>query len=112
MRESSAWIDRLLPWAICAGLTACGQSAQRSEQPVHSGPEPDSARLARIALDSANRASQFISEVLRYEPHGDSIRIVTMPDPRRNQLRVIDGMAIIWLRPDGRILRLTWTDSA
>lgn len=73
-------------------------------------PEADSTRLTHIALDSANRASGFISEVLRYERHGDSIRIVTMPDQRRN--RVTDGMAIIWLRRDGRILRLTWTDSA
>lgn len=77
---------------------------------MRSGPEVDSMRMTHIAFDSANRASGFISEVLRYEPHGDSIRIVTMPDQRRN--RIIDGMAIIWLRRDGRILRLTWTDSA
>jgi len=110
VKESSGWIHGVLPWAIFAGLPACGQSARRPEQAVRSGLEADSARLAHIALDSANRSSGFISKVFRYEPHGDSIRIVTIPDQRGG--RVIDGMSIIWLRRDGRILRLTWTDSA
>jgi len=77
---------------------------------VRRGLEADSARMAHIALDSANRASGFISKVFRYEPHGDSIRIVTIPDQHGG--RVIDGMSIIWIRRNGRILRLTWTDSA
>jgi hypothetical protein len=77
---------------------------------VRSGLDADSVRIAHIALDSANRASGFISKVFRYELHGDSIRIVTIPDQRGG--RVIDGMSIIWLRRDGQILRLTWTDSA
>ena len=70
----------------------------------------ESASLARAALDTVGRASGSVSEILRYEVHGDSVRIVTMPDQRRN--RITDGMAVIWLRRDGRILRVAWSDSA
>ena len=70
----------------------------------------DSAALARAALDTVDRASGFVSEILRYELHGDSVRIVTMPDQQRNV--IIDGMAVIWLRRDARVLRVTFTDSA
>jgi hypothetical protein len=98
--------------AICA-VGACGGGSAESPRgaPSASAPVPaDSASLARAALDTVDRASGFASEILRYELYGDSVRIVTMPDQRRNV--IIDGMAVIWLRRDARVLRVTFTDSA
>lgn len=103
----------LLMLGSVAAFAACTRGPAESARGVTSATAPptlDSASLARAALDTVNHAAGFISEVLRYELHGDSVRIVTIPDQRRNI--VIDGMAVIWLRLDGRILRLAFADSA
>src|SRR5690349_11660426 len=110
VKESSA-IRLGCVMTLSVGLAASDQRTHLEEKGARrTAAAIDSAHLARVALDSTNRASHFVSEVLRYELHGDSVRIVTMPDHRKNP--ILDGMAIIWLRRDGRILRLTWTDSA
>jgi hypothetical protein len=97
---------------VTAVITAC--SARKVPQVAAGASCPsggaDSTRLACIALDTVDRSFHFVSVVLRYEVHGDSVRIVTMPDQSKN--RVIDGMGIIWLRRSGAILSVAMTDSA
>ena len=111
MKKSSAFRLARRTLILSVGLAGCAQRADVRESVERRATAAiDSARVTRAALDSANHASRFISEVLRYETHGDSVRIVTMPDQRKNPM--LDGMAVIWVRRDGRILRLTWTDSA
>lgn len=112
-----AMVTRIIRHVVVLGVVcvvgACGGGPGEFPRgaPSASAPVPaDSASLARTALDTVDRASGFVSEILRYERHGDSVRIVTMPDQRRNV--IIDGMAVIWLRRDGQVLRMSFTDSA
>lgn len=94
-------------FASCGG--GPGEYAGRSSETARLL-TPDSASLARTALDTVDHASGIVSEILRFDLHGDSVRIVTVPDRRKNV--IVDGMAVVWLRRDGRVLRVIYTDSA
>ncbi len=76
----------------------------------------DSARVARIALDTVKAAyavgrAGFESTVLRYEPDSAAgfVRIVTM---RQRQGHVIDAIAVVLMGCDGRLFNLVLSDSA
>lgn len=98
--------------------SACSQDAAATPQRAvlasdAAGPTRacDSARAARVALDSLARLDPFRSAVLRFARDTAGARIVTWPvQPPRG--RITDGMAIVRVGHDCRIVSLFRTDSA
>jgi hypothetical protein len=104
----------MLKGAACAlaiGLWACGGVSQGADQSTGRATPCDSARAARVALDSLARLDRSPSAVLRFERDSAGVRIVTLPDRQANAT-VRDGMAIIRVGPNCRIVTLVQTDSA
>jgi hypothetical protein len=74
------------------------------------GAQPcDSARAARVAIDSLTKVDPYRSRVLRFNRDSLGVRIVTMPD---SGSAVTDGMAVIRVNDQCRIISLVQTDSA
>ena len=97
--------------AASARSPGAGAPAQPTLSPAQcERPKNDSSRIACVALDTVQRGFHLPSLVLRYEMHGDSIRIVTTPDQTR--IHVLDGMGVVWLARNGSVLSVTVTDSA
>jgi hypothetical protein len=69
----------------------------------------DSTRAVGVALDTLGRLDRFRSVVYGVRRDSGSFRIVTMPAPEES---VLDGMAIVRVGPDCRVVSLVQTDSA
>ena len=82
-----------------AADVACGDNLQ------------DSARAARIALDTLLKRQSIHSVVLRYSHDSTGVRIVTVPVQVPGKI-VLDGMGIVRLGAGCRVLSLIEADSA
>lgn len=69
----------------------------------------DSSAVAALALDTVSKIVQMPSRVLRFGQDSMGFRLVTIPDPTT---RVTDGMAIVRIDTQCRILSVVVTDSA
>jgi hypothetical protein len=69
----------------------------------------DSALAARVALDSLGRLDPFRSAVLRFQRDTAGFRIVTSPADSGSRT---DGMAVVRVGRDCRVVALVQTDSA
>ena len=94
------------------GIAACGSA---SDQPVRrtvaacTGGSDDSSAAVSVAIDTLSKLDSFRSEVLRYAHDSTGFRIVTIPAAGQH---LVDGMAIVVLDSQCRIVSLVQTDSA
>jgi hypothetical protein len=89
------------------GLLACGDRDHAAA--ARAASECDSTRVVSVALDSIDRVYRFKSSIHQFADDSSGFRVVTWPTPGQN---VLDGMAIVLVNHDCRIVRLTPTDSA
>src|SRR5216684_2522890 len=92
-----------LPVAVAI---ACGHAQGQARC---DGGGSDSARAARVALDTLARIQPFPSQVYRFSRDSSGFRIVTLPAPDH---LMTDGMAIIRLNAQCQVTSLVQTDSA
>ena len=102
---------RSLVVVLCAlGAAGCAPSPDPSGAPAECRAGPaDSARAVAIALDTLHRLDRFQSVVNGVRRDSGSFRIVTMPAPDEH---LLDGMAVVRVGPDCRVVSLIQTDSA
>ena len=89
------------------GVLACSQRGQAGG--ARAVIACDSTRVVSVVLDSINHVYRFKSSIHQFADDSTGFRVVTWPTPGQN---VIDGMAIVLVNHDCRIVRLTPTDSA
>lgn len=89
------------------GLLACGERDRAGA--ARAATACDSTRVVSVALDSIDRIYRFKSSIHQFADDSSGFRVVTWPTPGQN---VLDGMAIVLVNHDCRIVRLTPTDSA
>jgi len=104
-------LARSVSWGAVglAIAAACARADNHGRLAACKGGADDSALAAFVALDTLNRSDPFNSVILRYSRDSTGFRIVTMPAPGRH---ILDGMAIIRLTPECRIISVVKTDSA
>lgn len=95
--------------ALAMSVASCDGTSPGAARPMARETPCDSARAARVALDSLARLDSFPSAVFRFERDSAGIRIVTWPG---RQAGVRDGMAVVRVTPRCRIASLVQTDSA